>query len=355
MSVPYVDKLMGVIDMGIKFLWRTDVHFADNTPLRRTGSWLEDVSKKLEWVGQKGQELGVDFVIDGGDFFDVKSPHRNSHNLVRAASQVHKDNYPMPVYALVGNHDVKYGNIDYLPEQPLGVLFASGVFEQFGGEEKEIVLEKDGIKVKVVGIPYHGTSYDWDVLRNVGSRKGDADYFFVCCHLLASVKGGVGAMYEGEDIVPYSELEGKGIDAWFFGHWHKDQGITELSDGTVVVNVGSLTRGALHLDDMDREPCVVEVACSSKKGEKVTVNRHNVPVRSVFEAFKVEDKLDELEEKERMEEVVERMKAVFREGEESKQLSLIDRVRTLSIPNPVRERAILYLEQSEPKRNEKLT
>jgi len=338
--------------MSIKFLWRTDVHFADNTPLRRTGSWLSDVTNKLAWVGQKGQELGVDFVIDGGDFFDVKSPHRNSHNLVRVASQVHKDNYPMPVYALVGNHDVKYGNIDYLPEQPLGVLFASGVFKQFGGLDSEIVMEKDGIKVKVVGIPYHGTSYDWDAIKKVGERKGDADYFFVCCHLLASVKGGVGAMYEGEDIVPYSDLEGQGVDAWFFGHWHKDQGITELSDGTVVVNVGSLTRGALHLDDMDRQPCVVEVVCDSGVA---TVNRHDVPVRSVFEAFKVEDKLEELEDKERMEEVVERMKAVFRQGEESKEISLIDRVRALSIPNPVQERAILYLEQSEPKRNEKLT
>jgi DNA repair exonuclease SbcCD nuclease subunit len=305
---------------------------------------MDDVINKLAWVGQKGQELGVDFVIDGGDFFDVKSPQRNSHNLVRAAAEVHRVNYPMPVYALVGNHDVKYGNIDYLSEQPLGVLFASGVFKHFG-TDMDIVMEKDGLKVRVVGIPYHGTSYDWEAIR--GIVKGDEDYLFVCCHLLASEKGGVGAMYEGEDIVPYSELEGKGVSGWYFGHWHKDQGVVELGDGTVVVNVGSLTRGSLHLDDMDRKPCIVETVVSK---DGVKFNRHDVPVRSALEAFKVEQKLDELEDKERMESIVERMKSLFGGKSSTEGLTLIDRVRGLpsgEVSNSVKERAISYLEQTD--------
>lgn len=320
------------------------MHLADNTPARRTGSWLEDVTAKLEWVGKKSQELEVDLVIDGGDFFDVKSPHRNSHNLVRVASQVHRIHYPMPVYALVGNHDVKYGNIDYLPEQPLGVLFASGIFKQFGNEE-EVVLEKGGIKVKIVGIPYHGTSYDWETIRGIGGRRGDADYLFVCCHLLArDGKGGEGAMFEGEDIVPYSELEGRGVDGWFFGHWHSDQGITELGDGSVVVNVGSLTRGSLNLDKLDRKPCIVEVVC--EKGEKVKYNRHDVPVRDALEAFKIADKVEELDVKERLEKLGQEIKEMFNRVEKSNEQSLIDKVRGMTLSSKVKERAILYLEQT---------
>ena len=51
--------------------------------------------------------------------------------------------------------------------------FSSGVFKQFG-DEKEILLDKDGVKVRVVGIPYHGVEYDFDRLSSI--TKKDEDY-----------------------------------------------------------------------------------------------------------------------------------------------------------------------------------
>ena len=135
----------------LKLLWRTDFHMGDKTPRRRTGNWTDDVVNKLKWIGDLAKDKEIDAVLDGGDFFDVTSPTKNSHSLVRRACEAH-EHYPCPTYGLVGNHDVKYGNIDYLPEQPLGVLFSSGVFKQFG-DDVEINLEKDGVKVRVVGVP----------------------------------------------------------------------------------------------------------------------------------------------------------------------------------------------------------
>ena len=320
----------------IKLLWRTDVHMADKTPRRRTGVWSVDVCSKLMWIGELAKKINAQGVIDGGDFFDVKSPTKNSHALVRKAMDAHKD-YPCPTYALVGNHDVKYGKYEYLPEQPLSVMFSSGVFTEFGSD-KEVILEEGDVKVRLVGIPYHGTEYNLDLLRDI--KKGDEDYLLVACHLLAR-KGDTGSMFEAEDIVGYDFLDTlTDVDGWFFGHWHKDQGITKLPNGAHVVNVGSLTRGSLHLDDLDRQPCVVEVQASKESLEFI---RHNVPCRPAEEAFKIEEAVREKEEKQRMEEIVDRMKQVAEEG--WSELTLKERVGLLNASSGAKEQAIAYLEQ----------
>lgn len=321
----------------IKVLWRTDVHLADRTPRRRTGDWSSDVLSKLKWIGDVASREGVDLVLDGGDFFDVKSPTRNSHNLVRQACEVHSD-YPCPVYALVGNHDVKYGNIEYLPEQPLGVLFSSGVFKRFGDEDEVFLTDSDGISLRIVGVPYHGTEYDLERLRAI--KKGPEDYLFVACHLLARAGEG-GSMFEAEDIIGYDFLDTlTDVDCWFFGHWHKDQGIKRLSNGGLVVNVGSLTRGSLHLDDLDRSPCVVEV-CVGAGG--LSYVRHDVPVRPASEAFKIEEAVREKDTKERMEQIVDKMKQVATTG--WSELTLRERVMSIKASNGAKERALAYLEQ----------
>lgn len=323
----------------IKLIWRTDVHMADKTPRRRTGEWTKDVSEKLVWIGNLAKKIEADGVIDGGDFFDVKSPSKNSHNLVRETFKCH-ENYPCPVYGLVGNHDVKYGKYEYLPEQPLGVLFSSGLFKEFGGV-KEVIFEKNGVKVRLVGIPYHGTAYDFSLLETI--EKKDEDYLLVACHLLAR-KGKTGTMFEGEDIVGYDFLNSiSDVDGWFFGHWHKDQGIEKLPNGATVVNVGSLTRGSLHLDDLDRKPCVVEV-CADKSN--LSFIRHNVPVRASSEAFKVEEALREKGESERMEAIVDNMKKIATSGWTD--LTLKERVQSIqTASNGAKELAMAYLDQVE--------
>jgi len=194
----------------------------------------------------------VDAVLDGGDFFSDKTPSRVSHELVTRISRVHAG-YPCPILANVGNHDVPYAKLSKLPESPLETLFVAGVFRRCY-EEYESILEKDGVKVRVVGIPYHGTKYD---LERFQVKKKDEDYLVVMAHVLASpVKT---TMFEREDIVQYALLEelGPEVNVWCFGHWHLDQGVTRLPGGSYVVNVGSLTRGSLVEDSLSRIPKVV--------------------------------------------------------------------------------------------------
>jgi exonuclease SbcC len=326
--------------MGVTLVWRTDVHLSDRSPQSRTDDWRETILGKLRQIGEIAKEVKAEAVIDGGDFFDLKSPSRNSHSLVRAVADLHAE-YPCPVYANIGNHDCIYGDYSYLDQQPLGVLYSTGVFRRLY-DEYEAVFGSPGTKlrprVRVVGIPYHGTKYDMDRFKNI--KKGDEDYLVVAAHVLASPKGG--QMFENEDIVKYADLAGLDPDVWLFGHWHKDQGITEIAPGKQVVNLGSLSRGALIQDDLDRKPACVVL---SFEASGVSIERRDLNVLPAAEVFDLDGRVRTEARTAAMDFFVESIKETLASNT---QTSLLDIIRGLpDIPEEVREQAILYLEQAQ--------
>jgi len=322
----------------VRLLWRTDVHIGDRSPVSRADDWKLVCLDKLRQVGKIAKDVGAAAVLDGGDFFHIKSPSRNSHKLVASVAALHAK-YPCPVYANVGNHDCVYGDYSYLGQQPLGVMYDTGSIQRLY-DEHQGVFTAPGTQVRVVGIPYHGTVYDWERFEKAASSRQPGDtHLIVVGHVLASKAGG--KMFEGEDIIKYSDLAKlEGVDAWCFGHWHKDQGITTLANGALVVNTGSLTRGTLSQDDLARKPCTVELVCAGDG--TVTANRHNLVVAAPEECFDLD----------RREAVQAREVAVggFVQSLQSALVgsgnsdSLLDTVRALSIEPRLRERAIVYLE-----------
>jgi DNA repair exonuclease SbcCD nuclease subunit len=291
---------------------------------------METCVEKIRWVGAKAKELKCDAVIDGGDFFDIKSPHRNSHKLVQEAIKAHKD-YPCPVYVCVGNHDCKYGDYAYLPEQPLGVLYESGVFQKLYDEHELRIGD-----VRVVGVPYHGTKYDHERFK---IRKGEESHLVVVAHVLASQRGG--SMFDAEEILSYDDFNKlcPDADAACFGHWHMDQGVVK-SGNTHMVNTGSLTRGSLSQDNLERIPCVILLEFDNGK---VRWERHNLPVKAASEVFDVDRKDQELLKVSAMETFVESISKTIRQEDRAGFREII--ARTPNITDATRERAIHYLEQ----------
>jgi len=322
--------------MMTTLVFRTDVHMSDRAPGSRTDDWTETLLDKLRQVGAIAREVNADAVLDGGDFFDVKSPSRNSHALVRAVAEVHRA-YPCDVWATVGNHDCVYGDIGYLDQQPLGVLFATGVFQRLYDEHAAMLGgTPEAPQVRVVGIPYHGTAYDLE--RFKGIEKEGADHLVVVAHVLASPKGG--QMFEGEDIVKYADLPklSPEVGTWMFGHWHKDQGITEVAEGVRVVNIGSLSRGALIQDELDRKPSVVIM----RFGEDVSLEVRELDVAPAEEVFDIEGRARKEVRSEVMEAFVDSLQTTLTGGEK---VPLRDIIAGLEgVPPKVKERALLYLE-----------
>jgi DNA repair exonuclease SbcCD nuclease subunit len=319
----------------IRLVWRTDVHLSDQPPVSRRDDWAETIFGKLRQVALVAGKVGASAILDGGDFFHVKSPTRNSHALIRRVAE-EQSSYPCPVYGNVGNHDCIYGDYSYLDQQPLGVLFATGVFHRCY-DDHEAVFEKDGVKVRVVGVPYHGTVYDYERFRRI--QRKDETHLVCMAHVLASPSGG--AMFENEDIVKYHDLTEFAPDTFLFGHWHKDQGVVNVGY-KVVVNIGSLTRGALSQDESIRRPaCAV---LSFEQGKPVQVRVVRLKVSPVDAVFDVEGRIRAESRTMTMDAFVEsvRKKLIVEKGK-----PLEDVIASMEdVPPKVRERVLLYLEQA---------
>ena len=328
-------------------------------PQSRTDDWANTVLGKLEQVGDIAREVNAHAVLDGGDFFHIKTPRRTSHALIQQVSAVHKG-YPCPVYANVGNHDCKYGDIRFLDEAPLGVLMKTGVFKRcydeheavfgrihrphppmFSAPIPELVpaheLPSDPPLVRVVGVPYHGTEYDME--RMTSLKKGDEDYLVAMVHCLASPDGG--DMFGGEDIFKYADLIPLEPDVFLFGHWHKNQGVTEIASGKYVVNIGSLTRGALDQDNVERIP---ECAVLRFSNEGIGIKQRPLDVRPSEEVFDIEGRVRQQARAMTVDAFVDTVKATLKA---KKRRSLLDDVRAMSdLLEPVRERTIEYIEEA---------
>lgn len=303
-------------------------------------NWADTVADKLIQVGDLARAHGCVAVLDGGDFFDDKTPVRTSHRLVSRVARIHAT-YPCPVWANVGNHDVRLAQMDNLGENPLETLFAAGVFRRLY-DEHEVLLEAEGVKVRVVGIPYHGPRYDLDRFRAI--QRGDEDWLVCCAHVLASATGG--EMFANEDIIKYDDLPdlAPGVDSWFFGHWHKNQGIQEIRGGKWVVNVGSLTRGALTLDNVEREPGVVIAGFWPRAhGVPPAFDFVKLNVRPASEIFDLDKRVRE----EARAMTVDAFVASVKQELETKSDKPFDQIlEKMDIPVKVKERALQFIENA---------
>lgn len=351
----------------IRLVWRTDVHLSDRAPASRKDDWTETVFSKLDQVKKVALAVGAAGVIDGGDYFHVKSPSRTTHRLVERTAR-HHAGYPCPVFCTPGNHDAVFGDYNHLPQQPLGVLFASRVFERlYDGHEvyfgpadttshrtRAYRYDRHGDGwldgnpfstrsgrhgtpipiVRVVGVPYHGNRYD--IGRFTSIEKGEEDHLVAVAHVLAAERGG--QMFEGEDILWYRDLAAMAPDMWLLGHWHNDQGV-QVINGKRFVNIGSLTRGALTQDDLKRRPAIAVLTFT----DEIKVQVVRLRVKDAEEVFDIDAKVRAEARTMTLDAFVESVRTALVEERSD---SIEDAVEEMDIPDRVRERAMVYWEQA---------
>lgn len=99
----------------MKFLFFTDSHIKTRTPIRRTGNYEDDILSKLVFLLITAQREKVDFIVCGGDLFDLPNPS------FRLASQIMKliSSSGIQWYHVLGNHEILGHNPD---SYDMGVL-----------------------------------------------------------------------------------------------------------------------------------------------------------------------------------------------------------------------------------------
>lgn len=316
----------------------TDPHLAEESPKSRVDDWPTTVLWKFSQVGEICREVNASACVWGGDIYNVKSPDRTPHRLQNRVAKVLR-RFPCPHYSCVGNHDCKWQDIRFLPEQPLEMLFSTGVFGRLY-DEHEADIWAGGINdptVRVVGIPYHGNKYDLDRFRAI--ERKDESYLMCVAHVLASPNKT--SMFDREDIIRYRDLLelAPDVDVWCFGHWHKNQGVTEIAEGKWVVNIGSLTRGALTQDDMDRVP---EVAIL-RFGDTIEIERRPIEVKPATEVFDLEKRVAVEAREMTMSTFVMKLKDTLGR---SKGKDFSEDIEKMDVPLIIKERALGYMEQA---------
>ena len=122
-----------------------------------------------------------------------------------------------------------------------------------------------------------------------------------------------------------------------FGHWHKNQGVTELG-GKHIVNIGSLTRGALSEDEVNRIP---EVAILRFTAEGIDIERRQLEVEDAKDVFDIEGRVKQEARQMTVDAFVESVQATLTN---TSQKPLLEEVRQLGLLAPVEERVLAYLE-----------
>jgi DNA repair exonuclease SbcCD nuclease subunit len=321
----------------LSFLFRTDVHTADRSPASWKGDYPEEIWASLEEIGTFARKHEVNAVLDGGDYFHVKTASRNSHAMLERTARIHR-RYPCPVYCIEGNHDISYNNLDTVSKQPLGVLYASNVFQHL----REEVFRDGDLQVRVVGVPYSPERSLEDMYR-LQKQPGDTHLIAVVHALAAKDPPPQVEDFFNEPVFRYESLVRRnGPDVFMFGHWHRDQGVEVIRD-CHFINQGAVSRGALVRENLQRTPQVAHIVFD---GGEVSVQLLPLSVAPAEEVFDLEKKANEEREHKDIDQFVKRLLTDVTFDTEA---LVEDNIKALNFAQEVRQEALRYYELAEAK------
>lgn len=315
------------------FISASDIHVSDTGPRSRLDNFKETVLGKIGQMRSACSKLKADAAIIAGDLYNLKAPSRNSHRLNQELIKEFKQ-FPCPIYMIEGNHDLTANSLDSLAEQPLGVLFADGTLIRL----REAIIEKNGVKVSIVGMPY---TENIEVKDFNLAPKGDAAAQIGVLHLYSSVKGG---MLFKDRLYGYDELSVLGPDVFIIGHYHLDQGTYEYM-GKHFVNLGSMTRGTLGEDDIAHHPriCMTKICVDEVGNPAITVTPIRLKIQPASEVFDLEKKEEEKLEAKEIEMFVEKLSQEAVSGSIAESKTMDDIIDSMGIAKIVRDRVIGFI------------
>jgi hypothetical protein len=140
----------------------------------------------------------------------------------------------------------------------------------------------------MIGVDYR-PDMSTDILRRTLTQDDeDATYRIAFVHALAENEPSERVQsHFNEEIIDYRDLVFDGCpDVYVFGHYHKDQGVQEHL-GVKFVNLGAISRGALNVENVSRQPKSSVIKFNS---QGVSIEEHVIPHRDASEIFDFERK-----------------------------------------------------------------
>jgi DNA repair exonuclease SbcCD nuclease subunit len=284
-------------------------------------------------------KLNADAVLFAGDLYNLKNPARNSHNLNQELIKEFKK-FPCPIYMIEGNHDLTANKLESLEEQPLGVLFADQTLIQL----REKILEKDGFRVSLIGIPY---TDELDLQSLKIPDKADSVAQICLMHIYASLKSG--NLFR-ERLYGYDEIEKLPPDIFVLGHYHIDQGIYE-QNGKHFINIGSMSRGTIADEDILHHPQIgfIKIAIDDDKKVTKTIRSIKLKIKPAAEIFDLVKKEEEKKESTEIQLFIEKLASeeVKLSAENKNDIEGI--IDTMDVAKIVKDKVLYFIQEATSK------
>ncbi len=250
-----MDKNLRESEISMKFLFFTDSHIRGTTPKNRKDNFYDTLKSKFFEIKQLTEELDIDYVLHGGDWFDRPDI---SPSIVREFAIILRD-MGKPIYTLAGNHDLFGHNPSTVNRTMLGILEGIGIIRLLQAGE-EIVLEKDGVRVQLTGAPYiydiDGENFrDYYIIK----KRSDVDYAINMVHgmLLKT------PFFEGIQYTLVDDIKDTEADITIAGHYHNGFGLVN-HQSKFFANPGSIVRVANSLGELKRRPKVLIITLTDR-------------------------------------------------------------------------------------------
>jgi len=291
--------------LPIKLLVIGDVHIADHSPGRRVEGYKQHILDKLYECVDIAKERGVTHVLFLGDIFHIKKAHRVTHRVVHDMAELFEA-FELPVYVLVGNHDIDDYSLDSLPKQPLGIL-------DYVPNVTLLIHDRLELDDDVHVYPIPGTSgVTLDDFNITGTNKRD----ILVVH--QSIVPDIGKEREDlHDIFLDAALvaERTDINIILYGHQHRSDGMYKITrdNGVPAIfsNLGSICRLTIDDNDVYKVPSVLLLSIDADEGR--TITPEIIKLSSVLpasEAYKLEEHLEQKEHSADIEETIRKLENV---------------------------------------------
>ena len=269
---------------ALNLIWITDIHLSDRPPGRRSERYREQIFDKLKQVRDLCVKHNA-LCLVGGDVFHIKTPKSpaNSLSMIREAIEVFGSFPGGCVYGCVGNHDIQFDRMDTLSHQPLGILEEAGVYRVI---DKSLIIEAGGSdwKIQVDAWDFMDQEQTYAALKTSGPYPDDTAYRIGLVH--ASGCTGDTREFFGTNIIGYNQLRNLDYDFLLWGHDHT-RTETETCGFVTHINLGSLSRAALSMDEADRPVSAVLLHLGENNAK---VKEIPLKVVTLEQAFRIEDK-----------------------------------------------------------------
>lgn len=256
----------------LRTLWIGDVHLADKPPGWRTDTYRDDVLAKVQFLMAHAEFESVDVIIFAGDIFHSKRNvswelFADFTDLLQLAS--------CEKLLIAGNHDLLNNNLEGGKRRPLGVLDRlPDVTVAFAP------LTYARGPLEITAIPY---IHDMRYAQCQAPQPTQNRWSLLAVHYGVTPK----AMPYHTLVTDEIEWTPGGADVVFSGHVHDDLGVWKDRDGRLCFNTGSISRGSLTEENLNRKPRAL-VADWSARPLKPCFTAVEIPVRPADEAFNLD-------------------------------------------------------------------